>query len=317
MKRLLLLALLALSACGQQKVPADAPIRLGFFPNVTHAQALVGRADGTFAKATGGKVELKAFNAGPAAMEALLGNSLDMSYVGGGPALTAFIRSNGHVHVLAGAASGGSLLVVRQGIDRPEQLEGKRISSPQLGNSQDVALRHFLRTHGLKDAQLGERGVQVLPLASSDAFGQFKRGELDGAWVPEPWASRLVHEAGAKVLIDERDLWPNGTFPTTVLVVTDRALETRPELVKQVLKAHEELTARWKADPDAFAEAANKSFAELTQHPLKEDVLHDAFSRMKPELDPMAEQLHTVAEQSHALGYLPSAKTDGLVKPAP
>ncbi|MFL5320966.1 MAG: ABC transporter substrate-binding protein [Myxococcaceae bacterium] len=314
MKRVFASALLlTLVACGQPKVTADTPLRLGFFPNITHAQALVGKTDGTFQKATHGKVEMHAFNAGPAAMEALLGGSLDMAYVGGGPALTAYVRSGGKLHVLAGAASGGSLLVVKKEITSTDQLDGKKLATPQLGNTQDVALRHFLRAHGMKDVALGEKGVQVLSMANADAFGQMKRGELDGAWVPEPWASRMIHEAGAHVLIDERDLWPQGTFPTTVLVATDEVMRTRPQLVQEILDAHRELSERWRKDPAAFAEVANKSFGELTQHPLKPEVLKDAFSRLKPETDPMAEQLQTLAKSSHELGYLPSEEVRGLV----
>lgn len=306
------LMVLLVAGCG--RAPAkDAPLRLGYFPNITHAQALVGKTDGTFVRATGGKVELHAFNAGPAAMEALLGDSLDMSYVGGGPALTAYVRSEGRVHVLAGAASGGSALVVREGITDPAQLQGKRVSTPQLGNTQDIALRHFLHQRGMKDVALGEKGVQVLPMANSDALGQFRRGQLDGAWVPEPWASRIVHEGNGHVLIDERTLWPDGTYPTTVLVVTDRALREHPEQVEEVLKAHEELTARWKADPTAFAKATNEAFEKETGHALKPDVLADAFKTMRPELSPMAEPLKEIAEQAHALGYLPSADLSRMV----
>lgn len=316
-RAVLVLAALLLSACGDKTAPADVKIRVGFFPNITHAQALVGKQEGTFAKACGGRVQLMPFNAGPAAMEALLGGSVDMTYVGGGPALTAFVRSEGRVHVISGAASGGSVLVVRKGIEKLADLEGKRLATPQLGNTQDITLRYFLRKHGMKDVMLGQKGVQVLPLSNSDALGQFRRGELDGAWVPEPWGARLVHEGSGHILMDEAELWPDGTYPTTVIVATQKALKEKPELINCVLKAHRELTARWEADPDAFAAAANASFAEMTKHPLKPEILKDAFGRLKPTLDPMQSQLTELARHSKKLGYLPSENVEGLVRPLP
>lgn len=314
---LLLLALVRVLGCQQQAAPAQSAIRVGYFPNITHAQALVGLADGTFQKACGGRVELKPFNAGPAAMEALVGKSIDMAYVGGGPALTAFVRSEGEVQVISGAASGGSVLVVREGITSVQQLEGKLLATPQLGNTQDIALRHFLLENGMKPVVLGQPGAQVLPLANPDALGQFRRGELDGAWVPEPWASRMITEGNGHILVDEAQLWPTGTYPTTVLVATRQAIRERKDLVDCVLRAHRELTARWQADEASFARLANESFGKLTAHPLTEDVLAKAFSRLEPTLDPMAAQLATLARHSKQLGYLPSDRTEGLIRPQP
>lgn len=312
---LLLLLPCLVSACSEKDKDPATPIRVGYFPNITHAQALVGKADGTFNRVCSGRVTLHPFNAGPAAMEALLGDSIDMAYVGGGPALTAFVRSEGRVHVLSGAASGGSVLVVREGIKRPEELEGKRVSTPQLGNTQDIALRHFLRDRGMKDVMLGQKGVQVLPMSGADALGQFRRGELDGAWVPEPWGSRLIHEGRGHVLVDEAELWPDGTYPTTLIVATDKAVSERRALVGCVLEANRQLTERWEQDPAAFAQAANASFAQMTGHKLPPEVLRDAFGRLQPTLHPMGEQLARLAQHSKKLGYLPSDDTARLVQP--
>ena len=197
--------------------PPGGPLRMGYFPNVTHAQALVGSADGTFASVLSGKgVLAKTFNAGPAAMEALLAGELDLCYVGNAPAALAFLRSGGGLRVIAGAASGGASLVVRDA-RAPKDLTGKRVGSPQLGNSQDVSLRWWLREQGLA---VGEKppAVNVTPIANADILALFQQGRLAGAWVPEPWATRLAREGGGRILVDERDLWPERTFPTTVIV---------------------------------------------------------------------------------------------------
>src|SRR5512133_2669010 len=191
--RRLLLLLFALGACSRGR-DAGRPFRLGYFPNVTHAQALVGDADGTFARALGGRLETKRFNAGPSAMEALLAGDLDASYVGPGPAVIAFLRSKGQgLRVVAGAASGGAVLVVRDARSARD-LAGKRVGSPQLGNTQDVALRTWLRKNGLLDGA-GLRAVEVTPVGNPDILTLFARGDLAGAWVPEPWGARRVAEA--------------------------------------------------------------------------------------------------------------------------
>ena len=173
---------------------------MGYFPNITHAQALVGRANGQFEKALGPgvQIEWKAFNAGPSAIEALFANAIDLTYVGPNPTVTGYVRSQGEaVRVIAGAASGGASLVVRQGagIQKASDFHGKKVATPQQGNTQDVALRSWLRANGLKPREKGG-DVQVLPITNADQFTLFLKGQLDAAWAPEPWAARLVHEGG-------------------------------------------------------------------------------------------------------------------------
>ena len=314
--------LLCALAAGCRGCPGRAreagPLRVGFQPNLTHAQALVGRADGTYARHAGpGGVTLLPFNAGPAELEALLSGSLDAAYLGGGPAVVGHVRSEGTLHVLAGAASGGAVLVARTATS-PAGLVGKRVAVPQLGNTQDLSLRSWLRAQGLAAGTLGSTGVQVLPLSNADALAQLRRGELEAAWVPEPWGARMVHEAGAHVLVDERALWPGGQFPTTVLVATDVALARRAAALRALLAAHQELTARWEANPDAFAGAANAAYGELTRHPLGPAVLAEAFSRLAPTLDPLEPALQELSRRLVAEGYLPGRPgVPGLVHPRP
>src|SRR3984957_3514090 len=206
----LLTAILVIAVAGIRAQQKPIVVRIGYFPNVTHAQALVGRAGGQFEKALGPgvQIEWKAFNAGPAAIEALFANAIDLTYVGPNPTVAGYIRSQGAaVRVIAGAASGGAALVVRQGagIQNVSDFHGKKIATPQQGNSQDIALRAWLRANGLKAREKGG-DVQILPITNADQFTLFLKGQLDAAWAPEPWASRLVHEAGGRIFLDERDL---------------------------------------------------------------------------------------------------------------
>lgn len=286
---------------------AERPLRVGFFPNITHAQALVGSAEGTFTQAPG-QVELKAFNAGPEAMQALLSGSVDVSYVGMGPAINAYVKGERQVRVIAGAVEGGAVLVTRTARSA-EQLRGKTLASPQLGNSQDIALRTWLAEQGLRPG----KDVRVVPLANPEILGLFQQGQLEGAWVPEPWGTRLLLEGGGHLLVDERDLWPQGRFPTTLLVATERALRERPEQVRKLLRAHVELTRQWQADPQAFRQRVGQAFQQLTRHELKPEVLEQAFTRLEPALEVQPEVLAEEARHAAALGYLPQAQVQGMV----
>jgi NitT/TauT family transport system substrate-binding protein len=318
MRRSLLAALAALAvlaACrrgGEQ----TSPFRLGYFPNVTHAQALVGVDDGTFARALGGRLETRPFNAGPAAMEALLAGDLDATFVGPGPAAIAYLRTRGEaLRVVAGAASGGAVLVVKDA-RRPRDLAGKRVASPQLGNTQDVALRTWLRKNGLAEG-VGAGQVNVTPLANPDILSLFARGQLAAAWVPEPWGARLIAEGGGRILVDERTLWPEGRFPTTVLVVSRRTLEKRRAELDALLRAHLELTRRWETDAIAFTAAANAAYGKVAGKPLPPAVLADAFSRLEPVSDPLAPQLAEMARNAQALGFAPPGDVSGIVDARP
>jgi NitT/TauT family transport system substrate-binding protein len=302
---------LALAACRRSSDPA-APLRIGYFPNVTHAQALVGDAEGDFARALGQPVRSRTFNAGPAEMEALLAGELDACWVGNAPAALAYLRTRGQrLRVIAGAVSGGASLVVHSARSA-EELRGKRVGTPQLGNSQDVALRIWLRSKGIPVSE-GPEGVQVTPLTNADILSLFGRGQLEGAWVPEPWSARLVLEAGGRLLVDERDLWPGGRFPTTVVVASQRAIQERRADLVALLRAHLALTERWKRAPDPFAQSVNAAFGKLTGHLLSPAVLKAAFSDLQPDTDPMPAALATAAEHAQALGFAPPGDVSGLV----
>ena len=225
------------SAAGPAASAPSGTLRLGYFPNVTHAPALVAVQGGLFQSALGPDVHLKlfTFNAGPAAVEALLSDSIDASYVGPNPAINAYAQSHGAVRIIAGAASGGAFLVVRPGINTAADLRGKVLATPQLGNTQDVALRTFLRAHGLRSNVNGGGDVSIRPEDNATTIQAFQQHQIDGAWVPEPYASQLVADGG-KVLVDERSLWPGRRFATTELIVRTDYLRAHPDIVQRLLE---------------------------------------------------------------------------------
>src|SRR5580698_5884661 len=262
---------------------AQAIVRVGAFPNITHAQAVIGKANGAFQKAlgTGVKIEWTSFNAGPSAIEALFAGAIDMTYVGPNPTISGYLRSNGEaLRVVAGAASGGAALVVRNdsGIQKPEDFHGKRVASPQFGNTQDVALRNWLKNHGLKTNDKGG-DVQIVPMANPDQLTLFLRKDLDAAWAPEPWATRLIHEGNGRLLIDERTLWPDGQFVIGLLVVNTKFLRAHPDPVKNWIRANVELTDWINAHPVEAKKLLNQQIQSETGKPLPPEVLDEAFSR--------------------------------------
>jgi NitT/TauT family transport system substrate-binding protein len=299
----LLLVAVALSAAQAQTV-----IRVGAFPNITHPQAMVGKANGSFEKAMGSnvKVEWKGFNAGPSAIEALYAGAIDMTYVGPNPTISGYVRSNGEaLRVIAGACSGGAALVVRtdSGIQSAADFHGKRIASPQLGNTQDVALRAWLKNNGLKTKDKGG-DVEVIPLANPDQLTLFMKKELDAAWAPEPWATRLIREGNGRLFLDERTLWPGGQFVTTNLIVSTKFLKEHPDLVKNWLWAHVELTDWITSHLPEAKVALNQQIQRETGKALPPAVLDEAFGRLQVTYDPLRGALLNSAKSAFDAGFL-------------
>jgi NitT/TauT family transport system substrate-binding protein len=310
----ILAAIFLIAATGIHAQQKPLVVRIGYFPNVTHAQALVGRAGGQFEKALGPNVQIewKAFNAGPAAIEALFANAIDLTYVGPNPTVAGYIRSQGAaVRVIAGAASGGAALVVRDGagIQKIADFHGKKIATPQQGNSQDIALRSWLRANGLKAREKGG-DVQILPITNADQFTLFLKGQLDAAWAPEPWASRLVHDAGGKIFLDERDLWPNRQFVITNLVVHPKFLKEHPDIVKNFLRAHVELTEWINKNTPQAKQILNQQLQKETGKALAPEVLDDSFSRLTVTYDPIRSSLAKSTQQAFEEGFLGHTQPD-------
>jgi NitT/TauT family transport system substrate-binding protein len=291
-------------------------LRVGYMPNLTHAPALTGISSGRFASALPAHTSLRAltFTAGSTEIEALLAGELDVAFVGPGPAVVAHIRSHGRaVRVLAGVASGGASFVVNPNrhIRQPSDLHGRVLATPQLGNTQDIALRHYLHAHQLRTLEEGG-DVRVMPIAPATILTQFLAGQLDGAWVAEPWATRLVSEAHGEVLIDERTLWPDGQFSTTLLLARTRWLETAPAVAQSLVHALENEVARTTQNRTVSMQETNAAIGAITQHPLRPSVLQNAWVHIDFSVAPLQQTVQATALAAEALGYIPSHNLEGM-----
>jgi len=315
----LAMAMLAGCASAQAATPTTTPdkldtLRLGYFATVTHAPALVGVEKGFLQKELGDtQLKTEVFNAGPAAIEALSAGAIDAAYIGPNPAINTFIKSGGaSARIIAGATSGGAALVVRDGITGADDLKGKTLATPQLGNTQDVALRTWLSSKGLKTSVSGGGDVTITPTENAQTLTLFKNGQLDGAWLPEPWASRLVVEAGAHVLQDERDLWPGGKFPTTVLLVSKDFADKHPAAVKELLAGHLDSLDWIAKNPTEVGGVVNAALQKATGKPLADGVLTKALANVSFSADPNAKAFATLVKNGVTAGTQTKGSIDGL-----
>jgi NitT/TauT family transport system substrate-binding protein len=313
-----LLTATTLAACGDDSSAGSngeaKTIRLGYFPNITHAPALVGVNKGFFQQALGStKLEAKTFNAGPAAIEALFSGAIDATYIGPNPAINGWAQSKGTgLKIIAGSTSGGAGLIVKPGINGAVDLKGKKIATPQLGNTQDVALRSWLKENGLNADQQGGGDVSIAPQDNATSLQAFAQGAIDGAWVPEPNFSRMQLESGGKVLVNEKDLWPNGQFVTTHLIVTQDFLTKYPATVKKLLQGHIQSVEYLKKDTAGAKQAANAQLAALTGKPLKDNVLAAAFGNLTFTYDPISSSLYASAQHAQDVGLLKPLDLKGI-----
>ncbi|GIF76949.1 ABC transporter substrate-binding protein [Asanoa siamensis] len=306
------------AACGgdERAGTASDPVtlRLGYFPNITHAPALVGVEKGIFAEKLGSgvKLETKTFNAGPEAIEAVFSGALDATYIGPNPTVNAHSKSKGEaVRVVSGAASGGVALVVKPGITSAEGLRGKKIATPQLGNTQDVAIRFWLKEKGLTTTKEGGGDVSIVPQANSQTLETFRSGAIDGAWVPEPFVSQLVN-AGGKVLVDERDLWPGGKFVITNLIVSTKFLKEHPDTVRKLVEGQVAANDFVNQKPDEAQQAISDHIGRLTGKPLDLKLIKQAWSTLEFTDDPIASSLKTGLDHAVAVGLTEPVDLAGL-----
>jgi NitT/TauT family transport system substrate-binding protein len=316
MKRLLLIVLAA-SWAGFGPAQAHAQttvIRVGAFPNITHAQAMVGKGNGWFEKAMGPnvKIEWKTFNAGPSAIEALFAGAIDMAYIGPNPTISGYVRSQGEaLKVVAGAASGGASLIVRNdaGINKPEDFNGKRVATPQLGNTQDVALRAWLLAHGMKPVNKGGT-VQILPMANPDQLNLFLKKDLDAAWAPEPWATRLIREGNGRLFLDERTLWPDGQFVITNVIVSTKFLQQHRDVVKNWIRAQVELTDWIRGHQPEAKKLLDDQIGRETGKNIPPAIMDEALSRLEFIDNPIRSSLLKSAQSAFDAGFLGSKMPD-------
>jgi NitT/TauT family transport system substrate-binding protein len=292
--------------------PSLATLKLGYFANATHAQAVLGVDSGDFAKEISPTtLQTKVFNAGPSLIEALFAGEVDIGYIGPGPTLSAFSKSKGQgVRVISGSAANGVVIVARSGsgITTLADLVGKKIATPQHGNTQDIAARHYL------SAVLGQKSTDnILPVTNAEQSGMMQRGDIDAAWAPEPWGARLVAEAGGKIIAEEKDLWPQKDFSLTVIITTPEFLQAHPDVVEKVLRVHRRWTAKLNSDPIGVLPQLETALTKLSGKKLPPGVLAAALPRVKFTDEPLEETFNTMGQWAYELGFSQQpAKLDGL-----
>jgi NitT/TauT family transport system substrate-binding protein len=304
----------SISNHGYAQVPQKKVFRLGYFPNITHGQAVIGVGNGDYQKVLGDNIELKTFtfNAGPSAIEALFAKQVDATYIGPNPTVNGYVVSQGKdVRVIAGASSGGAVFVVRNdsGIQSPKDFAGKKFASPQIGNTQDVALRKYLFDNGYKTKDKGGN-VEVLPVKNPDILTLFLKKEIDGAWVPEPWGEKLIKEGNGKLFLDERTLWPNGKFVTANIIVNPEYLRSNPDVIKKLLEAHVNETQWINNHKEDALKTFNIQLKKLTGQTIPNDQLKEAFSRLDLTYDPFQQTLIKSANDAFDVGFLGKTRPD-------
>lgn len=300
-------AMIAFGTSASNSSPENT-VRVAFFPNLGHSIAIVGTEKGIFAEKLGNQtvIETRLFDSGPQVIESIFANEIDLAYVGPGPAINGFLKSDGKaLKILAGAASGGVSFVIHPNskIESVADFPGKRIAAPQIGNTQDISLRNYLYQNNLKPAEKGG-SIYVINVVNPDIFTLFSKGELDAAWVPEPWATRLVQQLGGIRLFQEKDLWPDQKFSSTVLIVRSEFLEKHPDIVQKWVEAHVQ-TSDWINEHPAETKLIFNDFLKKkTGKTFPSEILNEAFSNLQITSDPIESSINTFAERANSLGYL-------------
>lgn len=283
-------------------------IRVAFFPNIGHAIPIVGLERGTFEENLGNStlIEPKLFDSGPQVIESLFAKSIDLGYVGPGPAINGFLKSENHdIVILSGAASGGASFVVHPNsqINSAADFVGKKIAAPQIGNTQDVSLRNYLSENGLRSYEKGG-SVVVFNIPNPDIYTLFTKGEIDAAWVPEPWATILVQELDGKRLFYEEELWPEEKFASVLLIGRQEYVEKNPQLVSKWLESHQQ-TANWINNNQKETRVVFNEFMQKTLgQTLSDSIIDESLVNLEITTNPVDDSIFTFAQRADSLGYL-------------
>jgi NitT/TauT family transport system substrate-binding protein len=293
-------------------------LRLGYFPNLTHATAILGVEDGTFQRALGSgtKLETARFASGPPAITAIMSGAVDAVFVGATPAINAFYKTKGNVKIISGATSGGAQLVVKPGITSAADLKGKTIADPALGGAPDVQLRYWLKQHGLRTDTSGGGDVHITPQDNATTSAAYASGSIDGAWLPQPYAALLVSK-GAHVLVNERSLWPNGRFNTTNLLVRADFLKKHADVVVALLRGLIKETDQVNTDPAQASQRANAAIAKINGSALNNKDLQAAWADMNFTVDPLLPTIKEYGRRGTDVGVLPGGALTGLADLGP
>jgi NitT/TauT family transport system substrate-binding protein len=317
----LTLALVVAACGGDADASGDNPdvealesVTLGYFANVTHAPAIVGVTEGFFQDELGDvELETLTFNAGTEAIEALFNEAIDMTFIGPNPAVNGFAQSDGEaLRIIAGTTSGGAALIVNDDIQSVEDFAGKSLATPSLGNTQDVAARAWLTEQGYDVTLEGGGDVNIVPQANAETLAAFTAGDVQAAWAPEPWSTRLVLEGGGRLFLDEADLWPDGRFVTTHLIVSASFLEDHPDVVDAVLRGLVESVDFVNGDVAAAQEAVSGNIEAITGSAIAPETITGAWANLEFTLDPIASSLQKSAEDAEAAGLLDPVDLDGI-----
>ena len=283
-------------------------IRVAFFPSIGHIIPIVGLEEKIFEKGIGEEkqIETKLFDSGPQVIESIFSGSIDIAYVGPGPIINGFLKSDGKdIKILSGAASGGASFIIQpnSGLESLENFDGKRIASPQISNSQDVSLRHYLESHGLKSVENGGT-VFVLNISNPDIYTLFAKGDIDGAWVPEPWATILVQELDGIRLFNEEKLWPNEEFASVLLIARTEYLENNPETVQKWIESHEKTVTWINSNPNKSKSLFSNFLIDYMGKSLPTKIIDESFSNITITSDPIKNSIIIFAERADSLEYL-------------
>ena len=283
-------------------------LRIAYFPNIGHAVPIVGIENDFFLEklSSDTKIESRIFDSGPQVIESLFANSVDIAYVGPGPAINGFLNSeNNNIQILSGAASGGASFIVHPNseINSASDFVGKKIAAPQIGNTQDVSLRNYLSENNLKPAEKGG-SVIVYNIANPDIYTLFVKGDIDGAWVAEPWATILETELGGNRLFFEEDLWPNKQFASVLLIANTDYVKKNPELISKFLLSHHHTVDWINENPLETRIIFNNFLKSHLGQSLSDDVVDISLSNLEITTNPVKDSVYSFAEKANVLGYL-------------
>lgn len=307
----IMITVVLLTGCSP-KEEALTKVRIAHFPNVTHAQALINRQTDTLQAKLGDDIAIEyyVFNAGPAEIEAFFAGQLDIGYIGPVPAINGNIKSGGDIVIIAGATNAGAMMVTgsNSNITSIKDLANKRIAIPQIGNTQHLSLMKMLSDNGLSDTTKGGT-VEVLPVANPDVKNLLSSGQIDAAYVPEPWGSRLVVEMNAKIVLDEKEVFRNGEYSTAVVIARKDFVDKHPDIVEKFLEAHIEATLFIQNDVENAKTMINKEIATLTGQQLDERVIDSVYERLYASYDPILDSVMEFMEISKAEDFIASTTT--------
>lgn len=307
----------ALGGCGANggADPEGTTLHVGYFPNVTHTQALVMKADKSLEEALGdkAKVEWVSFNAGPAEVEALFAGDIDMGYIGPVPAINANVKSKGDVRIIAGATQAGAILVKRQGaeISSVGDLDGKKVAVPQFGNTQHLCLLNLLTENGLKPLSDGGT-VDVVAVANADVANMMDSGKIDAAFVPEPWGATLLSK-GAQMVLSEDEVYLDGNYSVAVVVVREEFRKEHPDIVKTFLEQHENATLYINENQEEAREKVNEEIYQATQKKLEDSILEEAFQRIRADSYINRESMEGFADIGLEQGFINGLPEDDII----